>query len=471
MPTYDRPSFVLQAVGMFQAQDYPRRELIIVDDAPRSRLQRLLPADERIRYVRSPRRESIGNKRNRACHSARGEFIAQWDDDDWYGPGRLSAQLAPLLARRADITGLTAPAFLDISSARCWTVTPGLHRRLFLDDVAAGTLAYRRQLWNRWIRYPNTSLGEDAAFLTGARRRGARLERVDGHGLFVYVRHNRNSWKFACGEHIDPIGWQRLEALALPQADRRFYDAFARPRKRSGRRFTRARRTLVTAIMPTKDRPQLVARAVDYFRRQDYTPRELIVIDDGLQPTGTPLPRDPNIRYLRLEHALSVGEKRNRACALARGAVIIHWDDDDWYAPHRISYQVAELHRQRADLCGLSRLLYFDPRADRSWLYRYPTLARPSWAAGSSLCYRIETWRQRPFPHVDIGEDGSFVAARRSGSLLLLGDHRFMVALLHAANTASRVGSQECWRERPVAEVKAILGDDYGKYRNEVSAR
>lgn len=468
MPTYDRPAFVLQAVRMFQAQDYPRRELIIVDDTPVSGLQWLLPADPRIRYVRSPRRESIGNKRNRACHSARGEFIAHWDDDDWYGPGRLSAQLAPLLARRADITGLTAPAFLDISCARAWTVTPDLHRRLFLDDVAAGTLAYRRQIWRRWIRYPNTSLGEDAAFLIGARRRGARLQRVNGRGLFVYVRHDRNSWKFACGEHLDPIGWRPSEALGLPLQDRRFYDAFARPRQGSVRRFKRARRPLITAIMPTKDRPQLVARAVDYFRRQDYTPRELIVIDDGLQPIGELLPRDPNIRYLHLEHTFSVGEKRNQACALARGAVIVHWDDDDWYAPHRISYQVGELDRQRADLCGLSRLLYFDPRVDRSWLYRYPALARPSWAAGSSLCYRIETWRRRPFPDVRIGEDGSFVAARPRGSVLLLGDHRFMVALLHAANTSSRVGSRQCWRERPVAEIKAILGDDYGNYRNEV---
>lgn len=469
MPTRDRVTFALHAVAMFDRQDYPCRELVVVDDSARSELKSLLPADPRIRYVRSPRRESIGAKRNRACRAASGEFIAHWDDDDWYGARRLSAQLAPLLARRADITGLVTPAFLDLVSARCWGVTPALHRRLFLDDVAGGTLAYRRHLWDRAVRYPNVSLGEDAAFLAAARRRGARLERVDGEGLFVYVRHHQNSWRFVCGKHLAPAHWLALQTPPLPAEDHRFYAQFGRPRRRRNARVGRTamrptRRPFVTAIMPTKDRPDHVVRAIEYFQRQDYVSRELIIVDDGAEPIADLVAVSGNIRYVRLDEPLSLGEKRNRACALARGEVIVHWDDDDWYAPHRIRYQVEQLQLHRADVCGTSRLLYLDPSHRTAWLYRYPASAPAPWVGGSSLCYRVETWRRRPFTDIGVGEDTSFVAGRDRASTLVLSDHRFVVALLHDGNVSSRVGSRECWRRHPVSEVKRILGRDYVRY-------
>jgi len=40
-----------------------------------------------------------------------------------------------------------------------------------------------------------------------------------------------------------------------------------------------------------------------------------------------------------------VGAKRNLACDLANGDIIVHWDDDDWMADWRLSYQVEQLMR------------------------------------------------------------------------------------------------------------------------------
>jgi predicted O-methyltransferase YrrM len=123
MPTRGRGDYVLQAVRYFLRQDYPARELIIVDDDTQDLTPRL-PADPRIRYLRTPPGLSIGAKRNRACRLATGEIIAQWDDDDWYGPQRLSAQAAPLLAGQADITGLETGVFFELERWRFWRCTP-----------------------------------------------------------------------------------------------------------------------------------------------------------------------------------------------------------------------------------------------------------------------------------------------------------------------------------------------------------
>jgi glycosyltransferase involved in cell wall biosynthesis len=455
MPTRDRADFALQAVRLFQRQDYPSVELLVVDDGEDG-LESLLPDDSRIHYIRAARGESIGEKRNRACSAARGAFVAQWDDDDWYGASRLSIQLAPLRAGRADITGLATPAFFDLPAWRFWSVTPQLHRKLFFADVHGGTLVFARRVWQTLARYPDRSLAEDAAFLSRARARGARLERLDGTGQFVYLRHGGNAWSFACGTYLDRTGWRPAAEPAFPPEDRTFYAARS-PAAGPATPST----PLVSCLMPTADRRRFVGQSIACFLRQDYPERELIVLDDGSDPVADLIPPDPRIRYVPLDEKLVLGEKRNCACELARGDIVVHWDDDDWHAPTRLSYQVAELERHGAAICGTGKILYLEPATRRAWLYEYPTTRRP-WISG--LCYRKELWRKNRFAHVQAGEDTRFVWNPRIGAPLVLPDHRFFVGVVHGGNTSRKLTGGAYWQSRPLDEVRTLLGDDFAFY-------
>src|SRR5262245_25074165 len=117
------------------------------------------------------------------------------------------------------------------------------------------------------------------------------------------------------------------------------------------------RRPFVSCLMVTRDRRAFVAQSVWYFLRQDYEPRELLVLDDGLESIADLLPRDPRIRYVRLARRHTLGEARNAGCELAAGELIAHWDDDDWHAPHRLSAQVHELTGRDADACVITEVL------------------------------------------------------------------------------------------------------------------
>jgi glycosyltransferase involved in cell wall biosynthesis len=224
MPTGNRTDFALQAIRYFQRQDYPARELIIIDDGS-EQLSERLPEDSRIRYYQLESKLSIGAKRNKACELARGSIIAQWDDDDWYAPNRLSAQVAPLLTGVADISGITGTTFFVLDSWEFWRCSQQLHSRLFVEDVHGGTLMYKQNIWAQLARYPDISLAEDATFLRYAIHRGARLHRIPNQNLFVYLRHASNSWSFDCSQYLDPQGWQRIDEPALQAADRAFYAA------------------------------------------------------------------------------------------------------------------------------------------------------------------------------------------------------------------------------------------------------
>jgi glycosyltransferase involved in cell wall biosynthesis len=223
MPTYERRRYIPQALQSFLQQDYPNRELIIVDDG-KDTIGDLVERLPNVRYLHVAR-TSIGAKRNLACKHAAGEIIAHWDDDDWYSPDRLRYQVMPILAGKADLTGLENAFVLALPRGEFWTTAPALHQRLFVGNVHGGTLVYRKDLWTQGLRYPEINLAEDAALLVRATRKGKRLVRLSNPGVFVYVRHGRNAWQqFAPGTFIDPKGWQRITApLDFPIAVLEFY--------------------------------------------------------------------------------------------------------------------------------------------------------------------------------------------------------------------------------------------------------
>lgn len=463
MPTRGRTELALQAVRYFQAQDYPRLELVIVDDAG-SDLGSRLPPDPRIRWQAVPPGMSIGAKRNLAVQHARGEIVAQWDDDDWYAPQRLRVQAAPILGGRADVTALRADVFFDLERWEFWGCTEALHRRLFVGNVHGGTLVYRRAVWGARASYPATSLAEDAAFLTRAVRTGARVERVDVPDLYLYLRHGANAWRFDPGRHLDPRGWLRLDEPACLAADREFYRVrSAAARHAAPRRVQVAagEAPLVSCLMPTADRRRFVPRAIELFLRQDYAARELVIVDDGRDAVGDLVPADPRIRYVRAERSATLGAKRNLACSLARGELLLHWDDDDWAAPDRLTRQVGALLASGAEVCGLSVVRYFDPAARQAWEYRWTDAARP-WVGGNTLLYRRAAWERRPFPALNVGEDTRWVWAQPSVHALT--DSRFFAALVHPRNTSRKQTRGSRWHPVPLSLVVEQMGADWGFY-------
>lgn len=233
MPTFNRRAFVPHALRYFLQQDYPNRELIIVDDGDDG-IGDLVKDMPCVSYLRLNARTSIGAKRNLACQHAQGSIIAHWDDDDWYSPDRLRYQAAPILARKADMTGLENSFVLELPGGEFWTTKPQLHKQLFVGNVHGGTLVYRKELLSQGLKYPEVNLAEDAFLLHRATRRGYRLMRLSNPGVFVYVRHGRNAWgEFAPGRFINPAGWQRIEQpVIFPENVLASYKSAARANER-----------------------------------------------------------------------------------------------------------------------------------------------------------------------------------------------------------------------------------------------
>jgi glycosyltransferase involved in cell wall biosynthesis len=100
---------------------------------------------------------------------------------------------------------------------------------------------------------------------------------------------------------------------------------------------------LVSVIIPTRHRPQLLQRAIDSVNRQVYRNIEIIVFDNcsdrPIQPES--LKSQLPVKLVRSETFERLPVSRNRALAAASGTYVAYLDDDDEYTPFKIGDQVA----------------------------------------------------------------------------------------------------------------------------------
>lgn len=138
---------------------------------------------------------------------------------------------------------------------------------------------------------------------------------------------------------------------------------------------------LVSAVIPTRNRPDLVCRAVRSALAQTYQNIEVVVVIDGPDPaTASALEsfRDPRIRIVALQENVGGSEARNIGVRNARGEYIALLDDDDEWLPEKTSKQVDLILQSNSRALITSR--YFARRADGQEIcfpLRFPKRNRP----------------------------------------------------------------------------------------------
>jgi hypothetical protein len=199
---------------------------------------------------------------------------------------------------------------------------------------------------------------------------------------------------------------------------------------------------LVSCIMPTRDRPAYVRQSIRYFERQTYPERELIILDDGLQPLAGEIPIHPQIRCVRGAPGQSVGAKRNQGCELARGTIIAHWDDDDWYGADRLRAQVEPLLQNVAEITALRETTFFNVDRWEFWKCSPQEHQRLFLGDvhGGTLVYFRHVWEHLAhYPCVSLAEDAAFLRqALKSGARMGgIPSEGLFLYLRHASNTWS----------------------------------
>ena len=101
--------------------------------------------------------------------------------------------------------------------------------------------------------------------------------------------------------------------------------------------------SLVTAVIPTRGRPDLLVGAIRSALRQTWMQMEVLVVVDGPDPqTAARLASvsDPRLRVVSLPEPVGGSSARNVGVRAARGEWIAFLDDDDEWLPEKIEHQM-----------------------------------------------------------------------------------------------------------------------------------
>lgn len=219
----------------------------------------------------------------------------------------------------------------------------------------------------------------------------------------------------------------------------------------------------VSLITPTYERSAFLENCYRCVSAQTYPDWEWLVLDDSAVPCRLMQSVDaPNIHYAHTTVRLSIGEKRNRLVAAARGEIIVQIDDDDYYSPPYVGTMVAAL-QSGADIVNLNAWFLLDRRnkffgywdliTKNEPAYRcspagielvHPTpelvhdLADTHFGFGFTYAFRKLVWEAGQFPDKNWNEDGEFAAAaRRRFKMTGISDRQGLcLHVIHDGNTS-----------------------------------
>lgn len=106
---------------------------------------------------------------------------------------------------------------------------------------------------------------------------------------------------------------------------------------------------LITVIIPTADREQLLHRAVDSVLKQSVSPSKIIVVDNGVNEVNIQFD-DPRVVIVRTAPRIGPGRSRNIGARSSDTDYIAFLDDDDWWDSGYIENTIRKFEDTNVDV-------------------------------------------------------------------------------------------------------------------------
>jgi glycosyltransferase involved in cell wall biosynthesis len=99
---------------------------------------------------------------------------------------------------------------------------------------------------------------------------------------------------------------------------------------------------MISVLIPTYGRPELLEEAIECFLQQTVIESELVILND--RSDQTLVYEHPRVRIINLpDRIATLGDKRNELVKYAKGNYVTQWDDDDIYLPNHLETVMARM--------------------------------------------------------------------------------------------------------------------------------
>lgn len=167
---------------------------------------------------------------------------------------------------------------------------------------------------------------------------------------------------------------------------------------------------MISVIMLTYNREELVSRAIKSILTQTYRDFEFIIVDNGSTDRSGQIAdaysaNDNRIRVIHRERG-NIGAGRNTGLDAARGEYIAFIDDDDWAEPDFLDFLLKLLEENQADIsiCGAADKI-FD---EKMIMTAEEALIELMWRKRYNMAFPTKLFCRELMEHLRFPEDGYY---------------------------------------------------------------
>ncbi|MHB1011372.1 MAG: glycosyltransferase [Desulfobacteria bacterium] len=373
IPCYNQANYLPQAVESVAAQTYGNLEILIVNDGSpddTSEVSRKLIAKHRGKRIRLIEKTNGGlaDARNTGIREAAGEYILPLDSDDMIHPEMISKTVRVLESDRTVSIAHTDTYMFgtvkQLVQKRPFDF-PAICKENFMNYCSL----YRKKVWEEVGGYNHNMVHgyEDWDFWIGCGERNHFPAHVP-EPLFFYRVKEESMLTKALEHDLElrarivlnhPSVYDHRERVRAKNLLEGLSEKQGMPSQdgKGGVIGTEGLAPIVSVIVPTHNRPEMLRGALESILAQTLRDFEIIVVNDagkGVDDVVAGLNRDGRITYVRHDRNRGLAAARNTGIRIARGKYIAYLDDDDLYYPDHLETLVTHL-----EMCG-GKVAYTD---------------------------------------------------------------------------------------------------------------
>lgn len=189
----NKPNFAVNIFANYNNQSWVKKELIIIlnnDSLNISEWERLAGNDDSVSIYQLPEHENLGTCLTFAINRAKYEFVAKFDDDDYYAPFYLSEAMQLLGKTNADIVGKRSLYMYMTEKKLLLLRHPSLENR-WSKLVGGGTIVCKREVFQA-VPFTNCKVGTMIRFVRDCCEKGFTVYSSSRFN-YTYVRRDDNS--------------------------------------------------------------------------------------------------------------------------------------------------------------------------------------------------------------------------------------------------------------------------------------
>jgi glycosyltransferase involved in cell wall biosynthesis len=435
-PTYNRTNFLPYLIHQFNYQTYPQQymELIILDDSDISN-KNIIPIQDNIRYIHLKKRMFTSQKRNMLNNLAKkkADIIVCFDDDDYYSPERVSHAVDKL--NKSPNCLIAASSIIHIYYIQENKILEfGPYGKYHGTN---GTFAYKvKYLENH--SYQNDRIMAEESYFTN--NFSEPLVQLDPYKVMICLAHNNNTVNKQQFYDINKEIKIKINKFFKINDNKmlKWIDELKTiiPKK-----------PFVSVICPTYNRKKFLPYLIHQFNYQTYPQEsmELIILDDSTESNNDLIPEQENIKYIYSNEKILLGKKRNMLNNMAKGNIIVCFDDDDYYSPERVEYSVSMLSNTQVLIAGCTIInVYYTKQKHFLTFGPY----HQNHATNGTFAYKREYLINHHYEDDKTMAEELFFTNSFSEPLLQLDPRKIIICLAHQSNTVDKdkfinVGKQQ----------------------------